>query len=103
MLAVGREDGLVSLHSVEDGHLLHEFSAGAAITKLHWTQQSEERLVGILYDRISYKFGGELSLAVWRIDQPTAKLYKIHQNFFCTYNICMTIPFSGRVVFLFHQ
>ena len=43
VLAVGREDGLVSLHSVEDGHLLHEFSAGAAITQLEWTQQCEER------------------------------------------------------------
>lgn len=45
VLAVGREDGLVSLHSVEDGHLLHEFSAGAAITQLQWTQQSEDRYV----------------------------------------------------------
>ena len=28
--------------------------------------------------RIAGKFGGELNLALWRIDQPTAKL-KIHQ------------------------
>ena len=37
--------GLVCLHSVEDGHLLREFSAGAAITQLQWTQQSEDRSV----------------------------------------------------------
>ena len=43
VLAVGRQDGLVCLHSVEDGHLLHEFSAGAAITQLQWTQQDEDR------------------------------------------------------------
>jgi hypothetical protein len=29
--------------------------------------------LGITY-RIAGKFGGELNLAVWRIDQPTAKL-----------------------------
>ena len=43
VLAVGRQDGLVCLHSVEDGHLLHEFSAGAAITQLQWTQQNKDR------------------------------------------------------------
>ena len=42
---------MVCLHSVEDGHLLHELSAGAAIMQLQWTQQSEDRSVSrILFD-----------------------------------------------------
>ena len=34
--------------------------------------------------RIAGKFGGELNLALWRIDIPTAKL-KIRQYLICTY------------------
>lgn len=43
VLAVGKGDGSVLLHSVEDGRALHQFSAGATVVSLHWTQQSHER------------------------------------------------------------
>ena len=45
VLAVGRKDGSVCLHSVEDGHTIHELSTGAAVTSLQWTLQSEGRWV----------------------------------------------------------
>lgn len=41
VLAVGRGDGCVCLYSVEDGRMLHQFSAGAAITSLCWTEQAK--------------------------------------------------------------
>ena len=43
VLAVGKGDGSVCLHSVEDGRALHQFSAGATVISMHWTQQSQER------------------------------------------------------------
>ena len=43
VLAVGKGDGSVCLHSVEDGRALHRFSAAATVISMDWTQQSEER------------------------------------------------------------
>ena len=42
VLAVGCSDGSVCLYSVEDGHALHNFFAGAPITHLCWGQLSED-------------------------------------------------------------
>ncbi len=42
VLAVGFKDGSVGLHHVENGQLLNNYTASAAISSLHWSKLAHE-------------------------------------------------------------
>ena len=43
VLAVGRCDGKVTIHSVEEGRTLHTHTFTNSVTSLHWVAQDQAR------------------------------------------------------------